>query len=153
MLDARNGTRSTLVFVLACFRRRRFRSRRKLISASNRSASTPVIVRRSEEHTSELQSHHDLVCRLLLEKYGDPHVLHSFPTLRSSDLLVVLVMERGRAHGSRDARRQERDEIDIGVCSGVLPPATLPFKAEADHRVEPLGLHARDREEIGRAHV
>src|SRR5437773_8463697 len=26
------------------------------------------ISRRSEEHTSELQSHHDLVCRLLLEK-------------------------------------------------------------------------------------
>src|SRR5437773_4625986 len=25
-------------------------------------------VTRSEEHTSELQSHHDLVCRLLLEK-------------------------------------------------------------------------------------
>src|SRR6266540_5465171 len=28
----------------------------------------PVIEARSEEHTSELQSHHDLVCRLLLEK-------------------------------------------------------------------------------------
>src|SRR5437667_4431123 len=27
-----------------------------------------VAARRSEEHTSELQSHHDLVCRLLLEK-------------------------------------------------------------------------------------
>src|SRR6266540_5656029 len=27
-----------------------------------------VATRRSEEHTSELQSHHDLVCRLLLEK-------------------------------------------------------------------------------------
>src|SRR5260221_9993255 len=26
------------------------------------------VVRRSEEHTSELQSHSDLVCRLLLEK-------------------------------------------------------------------------------------
>src|SRR5437773_4454604 len=26
------------------------------------------IIGRSEEHTSELQSHHDLVCRLLLEK-------------------------------------------------------------------------------------
>src|SRR5437773_9709557 len=25
-------------------------------------------ISRSEEHTSELQSHHDLVCRLLLEK-------------------------------------------------------------------------------------
>src|SRR5437667_4243079 len=28
-------------------------------------------VYRSEEHTSELQSHHDLVCRLLLEKKKD----------------------------------------------------------------------------------
>src|SRR5437773_9645593 len=27
-----------------------------------------VVHERSEEHTSELQSHHDLVCRLLLEK-------------------------------------------------------------------------------------
>src|SRR5437773_9741291 len=27
-----------------------------------------AIALRSEEHTSELQSHHDLVCRLLLEK-------------------------------------------------------------------------------------
>src|SRR5471032_3562202 len=26
------------------------------------------VAARSEEHTSELQSHHDLVCRLLLEK-------------------------------------------------------------------------------------
>src|SRR5260221_5913917 len=28
--------------------------------------------RRSEEHTSELQSHSDLVCRLLLEKKNNP---------------------------------------------------------------------------------
>src|SRR5437773_3761467 len=28
----------------------------------------PDMLERSEEHTSELQSHHDLVCRLLLEK-------------------------------------------------------------------------------------
>src|SRR5437667_8369303 len=27
-----------------------------------------LVTIRSEEHTSELQSHHDLVCRLLLEK-------------------------------------------------------------------------------------
>src|SRR5437773_11955794 len=27
-----------------------------------------LTIQRSEEHTSELQSHHDLVCRLLLEK-------------------------------------------------------------------------------------
>src|SRR5260370_23531687 len=30
---------------------------------------------RSEEHTSELQSHLNLVCRLLLEKKKDPHQL------------------------------------------------------------------------------
>src|SRR5437667_5396580 len=35
---------------------------------------------RSEEHTSELQSHHDLVCRLLLEKKKS---IHSTPTPRA----------------------------------------------------------------------
>src|SRR5437773_8926219 len=30
---------------------------------------------RSEEHTSELQSHHDLVCRLLLEKKNNIYKL------------------------------------------------------------------------------
>src|SRR5471032_1574057 len=34
----------------------------------------PQPARRSEEHTSELQSHHDLVCRLLLEKKKDAKV-------------------------------------------------------------------------------
>src|SRR5437773_8654575 len=32
------------------------------------------VVSRSEEHTSELQSHHDLVCRLLLEKKKERRV-------------------------------------------------------------------------------
>src|SRR5437773_3955283 len=37
--------------------------------AGDHTAFTPEQAgRRSEEHTSELQSHHDLVCRLLLEK-------------------------------------------------------------------------------------
>src|SRR5260370_19792199 len=42
---------------LRMIKRRRLRWRRRLI-----------IRRRSEEHTSELQSHLNLVCRLLLEK-------------------------------------------------------------------------------------
>src|SRR5437773_3535251 len=42
----------------------------------------PIVLRgkdrrhRSEEHTSELQSHHDLVCRLLLEKKKKKHTKH-----------------------------------------------------------------------------
>src|SRR5438034_3575670 len=35
---------------------------------------------RSEEHTSELQSHSDLVCRLLLEKKKKTKTLHNKPT-------------------------------------------------------------------------
>src|SRR5260370_23550629 len=43
--------------------------------------------RRSEEHTSELQSHLNLVCRLLLEKKNEK--LHpSYHKLRSHVLLV-----------------------------------------------------------------
>ena len=41
------------------------------VGAANPEAAQEIfgqIVSRSEEHTSELQSHHDLVCRLLLEK-------------------------------------------------------------------------------------
>src|SRR5947207_10220390 len=37
-------------------------------SGSKGRESHPSALRRSEEHTSELQSHSDLVCRLLLEK-------------------------------------------------------------------------------------
>src|SRR5699024_11615938 len=39
-----------------------------LISEEHRDKVTDYVERRSEEHTSELQSRFDLVCRLLLEK-------------------------------------------------------------------------------------
>src|SRR5438067_1770271 len=42
------------------------------------------VLLRSEEHTSELQSRFDLVCRLLLAPY--PVAPRPFPTRRSSDL-------------------------------------------------------------------
>src|SRR5437773_7329098 len=44
---------------------REFRKRNRVIIAS---PDLQLQEQRSEEHTSELQSHHDLVCRLLLEK-------------------------------------------------------------------------------------
>src|SRR5437667_7151858 len=53
---------------------------------------------RSEEHTSELQSHHDLVCRLLLEKKKQiqelPH-LHpkTHPQLKVADRTRCLVKD------------------------------------------------------------
>src|SRR5437773_7749575 len=48
---------------------------------------------RSEEHTSELQSHHDLVCRLLLEKKIDSPV---YWTLHLAELLNILLSNVGR---------------------------------------------------------
>src|SRR5699024_4927986 len=47
-----------------------------------------VVAQRSEEHTSELQSRFDLVCRLLLESSASPRPFHSFPTRRPSDLAL-----------------------------------------------------------------
>src|SRR5437773_4132804 len=57
-----------------------FRGRRRLrrlwyalvtvsaVALASSAPAAPARAARSEEHTSELQSHHDLVCRLLLEK-------------------------------------------------------------------------------------
>src|SRR5436190_5084020 len=45
---------------------------------------------RSEEHTSELQSHSDLVCRLLLEKKKKIKIIYLLNILYSSLNLIVL---------------------------------------------------------------
>src|SRR5690242_20771029 len=41
------------------------------------SSTSPRPGTRSEEHTSELQSHVNLVCRLLLEKKNNDYITHS----------------------------------------------------------------------------
>src|SRR5437667_5223799 len=46
----------------------RVRVAREVLEADECDAASTSRATRSEEHTSELQSHHDLVCRLLLEK-------------------------------------------------------------------------------------
>src|SRR5690349_23834030 len=70
-LMIRRPPRSTLFPYTTLFRSRardRSPSRRCPAAASRRSRSAGREHRRSEEHTSELQSRRDLVCRLLLEK-------------------------------------------------------------------------------------
>src|SRR5437667_7537054 len=71
----RRPPRSTLFPYTTLFRSvfRSSRSARHAASApatrfTRRTRGVERLHRRSEEHTSELQSHHDLVCRLLLEK-------------------------------------------------------------------------------------
>src|SRR6202022_1182859 len=64
----------------------------------------PALVRRSEEHTSELQSHSDLVCRLLLEKKNNE-----------------AQRRRGRSRGGE-------------VVSSVRAPLRAPGRHTASHR-------------------
>src|SRR5256885_12927477 len=45
---------------------------------------------RSEEHTSELQSPCNLVCRLLLEKKKKKQLLHAFPDFSIRERLNIL---------------------------------------------------------------
>src|SRR2546428_14141456 len=52
----------------------RFPSRPRLSGCSRDAARAHTVRRRSEEHTSELQSRSDLVCRLLLEKKKKEHI-------------------------------------------------------------------------------
>src|SRR5207248_5242463 len=49
---------------------------------------------RSEEHTSELQSPYDLVCRLLLEKKKKPEQAHRARVLTPYQALLVVHAER-----------------------------------------------------------
>src|SRR5262245_31942174 len=111
-------------------------------------------MRRSEEHTSELQSLRHLVCRLLLERYGDHRDRPSFPTRRSSDLMEVL-RSLGVRHGivvisksdlaTPDVLAIVREEIAGLVRDTFLEKAPV---VEVSARTG-AGLDAQ----IGRAHV
>src|SRR5260221_3522574 len=65
----RRPPRSTLFPYTTLFRSKQKVGPTPLIDCLNKkSCATNFLIGRSEEHTSELQSHSDLVCRLLLEK-------------------------------------------------------------------------------------
>src|SRR5260221_9667114 len=60
---------------------------------------------RSEEHTSELQSHSDLVCRLLLEKKKNTRMEIAHET--STDQRTSVRRQRPSAHSQPSTRRQD----------------------------------------------
>src|SRR5260370_3011296 len=64
----RRPPRSTLFPYTTLFRSREVEFLDQRIAAARQAFAHLAVVGRSEEHTSELQSHLNLVCRLLLEK-------------------------------------------------------------------------------------
>src|SRR5207302_3737135 len=70
----RRPPRSTLFPYTTLFRSRRPAIRKARSSRRTRHRRARSWMRRSEEHTSELQSRENLVCRLLLEKKKKKHL-------------------------------------------------------------------------------
>src|SRR2546428_3385728 len=99
----RRPPRSTLFPYTTLFRSHRtpsrpMRQRRpgSAISAAMRSASAPTSLsgtRRSEEHTSELQSRSDLVCRLLLEKKKNKELVGQETYITELDTALVVILQ------------------------------------------------------------
>src|SRR5690242_2900922 len=108
---------------------------------------------RSEEHTSELQSHVNLVCRLLLEKSRDPRHLPSFPTRRSSDLRTEAFA--GADFSARpDYHDDSNDAGDRVVHVYLLLVELLVSDGAARRRPdEPAAIPRGVQRQIGRAHV
>src|SRR5256885_5582381 len=85
----RRPPRSTLFPYTTLFRSRPSRGTPRGRRSSGRSRRPPEYgLRRSEEHTSELQSPCNLVCRLLLEKKIREH-LRQRAALRCTDILAL----------------------------------------------------------------
>src|ERR1019366_7145123 len=91
-------------------------------------------ISRSEEHTSELQSLTNLVCRLLLEK-KTPESTRTGPcraaTVSSGDAAKLCWRAEALAPTSKTARRQRRDEglwpAYLFFFKGAGAPRDLPF--------------------------
>src|SRR5262252_9779216 len=75
-LMIRRPPRSTLFPYTTLFRSKSTLSRRVRVSVMVPEIRSTALEVRSEEHTSELQSHSDLVCRLLLEKKKKKIITH-----------------------------------------------------------------------------
>src|SRR2546427_8884619 len=88
----RRPPRSTLFPYTTLFRSRRAAlggrdARRPPVRERRRVARTRrarLVGARSEEHTSELQSQSNLVCRLLLEKKKKTHIMRSYHIMKSA---------------------------------------------------------------------
>src|SRR3954449_8382621 len=102
---------------------------------------------RSEEHTSELQSHSHLVCRLLLEKkerrgseehtselQSHSHLVCRLMVETRQPLARALVSASGFAELSDELRREVAEELNVGVvepfvCKIGDPPVNPIFPA------------------------
>src|SRR5687768_5875701 len=112
-----------------------------------------TVGKRSEEHTSELQSRLHLVCRLMLEPSSTVvyplSLLDALPILAMFALLVRRWTSRRQWLSLADWARERRLKLQARDLSTLPPPLTELQRIDAR-----LRLQVTDgREKIGRAHV
>src|SRR5260221_4854578 len=98
------------------------------ISVSEETINSAGETGRSEEHTSELQSHSDLVCRLLLEKKKNRRIVFYRPSW-----FRVRRLRHGRpvpaGQGDAHAPMQEADRHGGGLTQSRCLRASAPTHA------------------------
>src|SRR5688500_16824275 len=120
---------------------------------TGRRRSSTTAPSRSEEHTSELQSPCNLVCRLLLAKHTLLRAFHSFPTRRSSDLIQPFdELFIGPPPGPAIAERYI-DRSPVLAAGRVRTPLLQTAGALDDCTHWSQALEYHRALEIGRAHV
>src|SRR3954449_1875003 len=93
---------------------------------------------RSEEHTSELQSHSHLVCRLLLEK--KKHL--PAPGRQRPRLARQSEPAEGRARGGDGPRLERHDALPERLALRAAGRLLFFFKDTAPTEIYALSLHA-----------
>src|SRR3954465_7636344 len=91
---------------------------------------------RSEEHTSELQSHDNLVCRLLLEKKRPSTLRPAAPQCPRRQAGVARVPPpgggvRGRSRSGRLKLRTGGSVVGVFFLNCAPPPTVSPFPLRA----------------------
>src|SRR5690606_39672613 len=97
------------------------------LAASNSGIPQPALPR-SEEHTSELQSRENLVCRLLLEKKNSLNTL-----CQELDQTQVEAGEKENVEDEPEAEREEGDEAALPNPKECAPP-TDPSHQDQNRR-------------------
>src|SRR6266576_2939902 len=121
----RRRPRSTLFPYTTLFRsRRRSRSRKRWRRARRCSCSTTS---RSEEHTSELQSRRDLVCRLLLEKKKEVRE-EAWPDVRDEEELHEVLLTMVALPASANAGPPQNNHLDQNLRASI--PAWSEFSEQ-----------------------
>src|SRR5260221_4776927 len=101
---------------------------RGLVSPDDVSGDRSIASVRSEEHTSELQSHSDLVCRLLLEKKKNIMICINCIVTGTNCYELSNPQRAAACHGRTEARHEVLQQLlaQQVTCMVLFTPCAMP---------------------------